>query len=108
MEVIQRQTRYLRAQRRALAWRLARIYPAHYVPHSKSLEQRLDEFRAQQLPDDRNDDPHFAERLAHHDEPAPLPAARAVRLTGPAAGVVVAAQRRDCRPLAGGVRVRSA
>ncbi|MFB7781897.1 hypothetical protein ACFC1D_04135 [Streptomyces vinaceus] len=49
-EVTQRQTRYLRAQWRALAWWLARTYPEHYGPNAKSFDQQLDEYRAEQHP----------------------------------------------------------
>ncbi|MEF2530022.1 hypothetical protein [Streptomyces sp. CS62] len=82
-EVTQRQTRYLRAQWRALAWWLARTYPEHYGPNAKSFEQQLDEYRAEQHPADP-DDPDMAalaERLAaaltaaqEAEQPAPLPA----------------------------------
>ncbi|MFD8992257.1 hypothetical protein ACFVZ4_29950 [Streptomyces goshikiensis] len=46
-EVTQRQTLYLRAQWRALAWWLARTYPEHYGPNTKSFEQLLDEYNGQ-------------------------------------------------------------
>jgi hypothetical protein len=45
-EVEERQVRYLRSDWRASAWWLARVFPEHYGPNAKSLDQRLDEFDA--------------------------------------------------------------
>ncbi|AWZ07411.1 MULTISPECIES: hypothetical protein [unclassified Streptomyces] len=81
-EVTQRYTRYVRAQWRALAWWLARTYPEHYGPNSKSFEQQLDEYQAQHavgVPtrSSASDMASLAERLAAtlalHDGPAPVP-----------------------------------
>ncbi|MFE3788036.1 hypothetical protein [Streptomyces goshikiensis] len=80
-EVTQRQTRYLRAQWRALAWWLARTYPEHYGPNAKSFEKLLDEYRGQhalstRAPSSSPDMAALAERLAtalaRPADPAPL------------------------------------
>ncbi|MGW7460965.1 helix-turn-helix domain-containing protein [Streptomyces sp. NPDC054797] len=87
VEVTQRQTRYLRAQWRALAWWLARTYPEDYGPNSKSFDQQLDEYEAQHavgVPtrSSASDMASLAERLAAtlalHDDPAPVPVLGAV------------------------------
>lgn len=84
VEVTQRHTLYLRAQWRALAWWLARTYPEHYGPQSKSFDQQLDEYEAQHALAARDDTPDLAglaERLAvtlgaaHDTAPPELPAA---------------------------------
>lgn len=84
VEVTQRQTRYLRAQWRALASWLARTYPEHYGPNAKSFEQQLDEYRTEQHPASAGDPDMaaLAERLAaalaaaqETELPAPLSAA---------------------------------
>ncbi|MFH9800454.1 hypothetical protein [Streptomyces virginiae] len=69
VEVTQRQTRYLRAQWRALAWWLARTYPEHYGPSTKSFEQQLDDYAGQHVLSSRNNSSDsgmasLAERLA--------------------------------------------
>ncbi len=82
-EVTQRQTRYLRAQWRALAWWLARTFPEDYGPNAKSFEQLLDEYAGRHALgtsaiDSAPDVTALAERLAatltSTSSPVPLPA----------------------------------
>ncbi|MFD7867577.1 hypothetical protein [Streptomyces sp. NPDC059783] len=47
--VEERQTHYLRADWRAAAWWLARVFPEHYGSRARSWDQTLDEFAAEEF-----------------------------------------------------------